>query len=179
MAKDAAMCKKHKNTVAAAVSSIPLEQKHIDLFWSKVINPNDGGCWGWSGGCFGNGRPAISVSGRNYLAYRVSWLIHNGSIGARRLICHSCDNPKCCNPEHLFEGTSKDNVDDMYSKGRENRPRGENAPTSKLTTEQVLQIRAEYQKGKWGFGAVMIGKRFGIGPKSVLGIINREYWKHI
>src|SRR6266566_4632547 len=54
------------------------------------------------------------------LAHRLIYLYIYGKLSKRKLVCHDCDNPPCCNPRHLFEGTYLDNNRDMISKGRQN-----------------------------------------------------------
>lgn len=72
-----------------------------------------------------------------YLAHRVAWRLANGPIPPRMCICHSCDNPKCINPKHLFLGSYSDNVRDMIRKGR-----AKWNPMRKLTDEQIADIRS-------------------------------------
>lgn len=100
------------------------------VLWSKVNKNGPNGCWVYSGACDrrGYGRPGIGVgvyeSGhpktRRYYAHRRSYEIHNGPIPKGMLVLHKCDNPPCCNPEHLYLGTDKDNSHDCARKGRRN-----------------------------------------------------------
>lgn len=90
-------------------------------FWSKVdTSAGLFGCWLWTGatargyGTFGSG----GQFGRNVLAHRFAWQRKNGPIPAGMVICHSCDNPPCVNPAHLWIGTHADNVADKIAKGR-------------------------------------------------------------
>lgn len=106
-------------------------------FWAKVRKGN--GCWEWSGGRDRRNYGHLEVNRRNILAHRFSWTLHFGPIPKGMLVCHSCDNPGCVRPDHLFLGTKKDNAQDAKRKGR--KPKGENHPSAKLTNEQVEEIR--------------------------------------
>jgi hypothetical protein len=88
-----------------------LTPQHIERFWSRVTKTDT--CWLWSA----KGRGAFVIDGRQYVAARISFLIHHGRYPTL-LVCHHCDNPRCVRPDHLFEGTSKDNSQDMVRKGR-------------------------------------------------------------
>lgn len=58
------------------------------------------------------------MDGKTVRAHRASWILHNGSIPPGLHVLHSCDNPPCVNPEHLFLGTDKDNAQDRENKKR-------------------------------------------------------------
>lgn len=94
-----------------------------ERFFSKVL-PIETGCWEWTGARTGkrNGRArygTIKVNGRLVAAHRLSWEIHNQqSIPDGMVVCHSCDNPGCVNPGHLWLGTLSDNAIDAIEKGR-------------------------------------------------------------
>ena len=103
-------------------------------FWSKVDKSDLEGCWIWTAGCFKQGYGAFSLNGKAYYAHRVAYRLTQGSIPTSLQVCHTCDNPPCCNPDHLFLGTQLTNMQDMALKGRQ---RG-----TKLNWEAVLQIRA-------------------------------------
>lgn len=92
------------------------------------------------------GYTRIKYNGKQERLFRVVYMLSNGPIPEGMLVRHKCDNPTCCNIEHLELGTKKDNVSDMVSRGRDvyhnPRPqiRGVSNGQSKLTEEQVLSI---------------------------------------
>src|SRR5690606_12474380 len=97
-----------------------------ELFWPRV--DRSGGaesCWPWKGivdksgyGVYSNARRRF----RTQKAHRVAWMLHYGrSLSSSEHVLHRCDNPPCCNPGHLRQGTHADNMADMKAKGRANR----------------------------------------------------------
>jgi hypothetical protein len=87
-----------------------------EAFWARVVKTGDG-CWQWTGVTneWGYGR---LVPPHNVLAHRFSWTLHFGAIPEGMLVCHTCDNPSCARPGHLFLGTVADNNRDRDAKGR-------------------------------------------------------------
>ena len=85
-----------------------------------VKQPN--GCWEWTGATREPGYGAIKAGRKVIDTHRVSFTLFKGEIPSGRLVCHTCDNRLCVNPDHLFIGTHKDNFDDAISKGRINLP---------------------------------------------------------
>jgi hypothetical protein len=90
---------------------------------------------------------------------------------------HTCDNPPCCNPAHLFLGTDDDNVADRDTKGRQ--ARGEHHASAKLTEALVLEILTLYQRGVRGRGLDALAKQFNMAPNAIRNIIIGETWKHV
>lgn len=85
-------------------------------FWSKV---NFGsGCWEWTGYLDEKGYGQCWSNGRSDRAHRVAFKDKNGEIPEGTEVCHKCDNRKCVRPDHLFVGTHRDNILDMFSKNR-------------------------------------------------------------
>lgn len=88
----------------------------MERFFDKILKTES--CWIWTGGSRGNGYGAFKLNGKVVDAHRVSYMIHKGDIPDHKLICHTCDNRSCVNPDHLFIGTHSDNMQDCKSKGR-------------------------------------------------------------
>lgn len=116
-----------------------------DRFWSKVDKngpvperrPDLGPCWVWNAGTT-NGYGMFWVQGRNQKASRVAFFLQHGRW-PEPCALHHCDNPICCNPAHIFEGSQADNMHDKSAKGRQ--ARGEKHVQSKLTAADVGSIR--------------------------------------
>lgn len=98
----------------------------VERFWQKVVKTD--GCWRWAGrnrhkfgyGIIGSNSPK-HLGRRGMEAHRLSWIIHFGQIPEGLSVLHKCDNPECTRPDHLFLGTTVDNLADMRRKGREAR----------------------------------------------------------
>lgn len=151
-----------------------------ERFWSKVDKRSQDECWPWKA-CVrrkDEGYGAFFYCGTHHPSSRVAWILTSGDIGPKIEVCHTCDNPGCCNPKHLFLGTRKDNNDDKVSKKRH--VFGERVNTAKLTEPEVLEIKHLKISGRRvppGYKEE-IASRFGIKRGTVTDIWNRT-WKHL
>lgn len=125
-----------------------------------VIDTN--GCWVWQRSKKKAGYGQIRDTGGCKVVHRVTYSIAIGPIPDGLCVCHHCDNPPCCNPEHLFVGTVDANMKDKMLKGRAG---------IKLNKDQVLQILKDSGTQK------DIAKRFGVSPAHISFIKTRRTWK--
>jgi hypothetical protein len=94
-----------------------------ERFWQYVVVPDDDSCWEWVGrvNCdsYGSINGGKEFNNKKLQATHVSYLIQHGSLPPKgKYLCHTCDNPGCVNPNHIFVGTQTDNMHDAINKGR-------------------------------------------------------------
>ncbi len=190
----------------AANSTIPLSDKDIARFWSKVDrSAGPDGCWPWTGRCDRKGYGRFQLARRDHRTQRVALAIDGRDPGPL-YGCHHCDSPSCCNPAHLYAGTQFDNMRDCVSRGRHVAPRGEanGARTkpwrlargddngarrhpealargeangnSRLTAVKVCAIR---ERAAAGCAQRDLAQEFGVGYSTVQDVVARRSWKSI
>ena len=148
----------------------------IFRFFQTIKYPqNDVDCWEWDGHCneYGYG---IFNWGRHIKAHRFVFECYNGLIPNNLFVCHKCDNPPCCNPEHLFLGTEQDNKNDMVQKNRQ--AFGISNGMSKLNDEIVIEILEDIRIGKYTT-IQKICSTYSIAESSIRDILRRKLWKHV
>lgn len=151
---------------------------------------DENGCWIWTGTVNGAGYGTIGLGGAELgkgFSHRVSYMVHHGDIPDGMLVCHRCDVKLCINPDHLFLGTYRDNVQDMIAKGRmnnlrtpariESQPRGPSHGMAKLTEAEVLSIIDKFLEGETTKAS--LAKEFNVSRAMVRNIINGKNWKHL
>ena len=134
------------------------------------------GCWDWVGKCYPNGYGSLQINYKSCLAHRVSWELYRSPIPEGHVVCHGCDNRRCVNPDHLFLGTQKENVDDMMRKKRNKPPRGVRSGKTHLTESDVKRIRARAAAGELQKD---IAHDHGLSSKQISVIVARKQWAHI
>lgn len=156
---------------------IVADGEDIERFWSKVAKKSEDECWEWLAGKNVGGYGQIKIKNKMYIAHRISWFLCNGEIPEGLRVCHTCDNPGCVNPTHLFLGTDKDNMRDKKEKGRNASRAGENNGQHKLTEAQVIEIREKYIPYKYTL--IMIAEEYGMSKSAIQYIIEYKSWKHV
>lgn len=146
-------------------------------FWDRVIVRGDNECWGWSGPKMLDGRGQMSFGNRTMTAPNIMLTISAGKSDQHAL--HTCDNPECVNPRHLYWGSPKDNARDMVDRNRMNlyersgRISGSKNPMSKLNEDQVDYIRNELRNGAVGR---MLAVQFDVSPATISLIKSGKNW---
>lgn len=146
-------------------------------FWSQVLKSTAHECWPWQGGYFPDGYGFFKWRGRQWRAPRVAYHLTHPDFDLRQCVLHRCDNPACCNPQHLFAGTKGDNNRDRAAKGRTRPNFGERHHNSKLTEPDVRAIRHLYATGD--FTQHRLGRMFGVTQTVVGDIVRRVAWPHV
>jgi len=142
-------------------------------------------CWPWTAYRDKDGYGLIRTPKRNERTHRMAYRIHTGSNPGKMLVCHSCDNPPCCNPAHLWLGTNQDNTADRHAKGRDpdgrqhRLLRGEEHGMAILTEEQARYIKGLKFKFSRTFNRKTVAAGFGVTEATIKAIRAGRIWKHI
>lgn len=137
---------------------------------------NENGCWLLNLSKSPSGHCVIGYKGLNFLAHRLSWEFFFGSIPKGKQVLHKCiGNGNCWNPKHLYLGNDLDNARDRVGQGRQFYPFGEKNHKTKLTSEQVLEIKRIGKNQNQSVTAA----RFGVKRSVVSHILNGHTWSHI
>jgi hypothetical protein len=159
-----------------------VSEEVIRRFHALVIPRGADECWPCQQtDAYGYGRVRLQYGGRGnprqrveVKAHRLAWELTNGPIPEGMCVCHTCDNPPCCNPEHLFIGTQADNDRDRDEKGRT--PRGEHHSQSKLTVSDVRAIRRMRRDGHTYRG---LAAQFNVTNGTISALIRGATWTHV
>lgn len=112
-----------------------MTDESVSLFWNQVKILDPAQCWVWEGSRDGDRYGHVWINGKRSGAHRMAFKLYWGVELPRWLyVCHECDNPACCNPNHLFLGLSRDNIKDAQDKGRFPRPRNKTSRNKNSTT---------------------------------------------
>lgn len=163
-------------------------RQESERFWEKAVKVEHG-CWEWAG-CRNMDRGGYGifvVCGRNVRAHRYAYRLSYGDIPEGLCVLHTCDNPACVRPDHLFLGTHADNAADRKRKRRsamgdshgtrlysESVRQGTGSKRTHLTRDEVLEIRCLYDEGK--STQAEIARKFGLSRSTVCLIVHRKRW---
>lgn len=154
-----------------------LSESDVNRFYSKVaITANSNKCWEWLGGKRRRGYGRFSVNHTlNLISHRVSYFLSTRIDPIGYVVAHRCDNPGCVNPNHLFHTSNQGNMDDMKMKKRHHAPSGELHGGSRLTVDDVSEIKKLY---KSGISQRKIANMYGYCQQGISRIVLNKNWKH-
>ena len=133
-----------------------------------VVVAEESQCWVWTGAREEKGYGKTKIAGKQVAVHRAVYELLVAPIPTGMSCCHRCDNPSCCNPDHLFLGTQRDNINDMLAKNRQ---------SSKLNPEQVREIRKIYKHG--GITQKQIAEQYGVSRHTITDLLDGTTWKHV
>jgi hypothetical protein len=131
------------------------------------------GCWVFTGKVTDRGYGELFLYTRGnkrntrvVFAHRLAYRLFIGKLKKGMEICHRCDNRKCCNPSHLYQGTHQDNMNDMKNRNRQYITWGERSGVHKLTTQEVREIRASNAR------QIDLAHKYGVAKSTICEIVN-------
>lgn len=146
-------------------------------FWSRVNQADS--CWLWTGTIqMPNGYGVISESGkkgRRWYAHRYSYTLNKGAIPDGMIVCHRCDNRPCVNPDHLFLGTCRVNMQDAVAKER--MTRGEDCHSARLTENDVVELRSRFALGGCTYKGA--AREYGVTDQTIKYAVIGRTWSHV
>jgi len=147
-------------------------------FWGKVSSGSPEQCWEWTAHTLRSGYGWFRTSEGSKGAHRVAAFLVGllPTLSHELHVLHRCDNPKCCNPTHLFLGTNADNARDkaLKNRGRGVAQFGESNPASKLTAVQVADIQKKYATGT--ISQTNLAKEYGMTQPAISRIVTGARW---
>jgi HNH endonuclease len=163
-----------------------LDNNQKSDFWNRVTrSDNEDSCWVWNLFKDKDGYGKIGIKGKLYRSHRVAYaLTHNLPLVFKGHVLHTCDNPSCCNPNHLWLGTHQDNMTDMKEKRRSKNgsfrgmksgspQKGEKNYNAKLTSKDIEEIKLLLQEKLTN---KEIAKRYGVTHQAISCIKRGISW---
>lgn len=151
---------------------VPKDATDEDRLRSYGWTVTESGCWEWDGRRDKKGYGVLCLHAqRQVFAHRTAFAVWVGELDPKLSVCHRCDNPPCINPEHLWQGTERDNKVDMATKGRGN--------TARLTPLAVQELRALYT-APFDRGLVpRLAKQYGVSTSAIRAVLHGRTWKNV
>jgi hypothetical protein len=145
-----------------------------DRFWANADRPHGPDeCWPWKNSTAAGGYGMIRTKAGRLKAHRVAYRLAHGPLTEGMSVCHTCDNPACVNPAHLYQGTHKQNMRDRAARGRGGDLRGERNGRARLTDDDIRAIRASDATN------VALAAAFGVSDVMVSKVRRGVAWRHV
>lgn len=151
-----------------------LTERNIERFWSKVNKGKKNECWLWLASTTTGGYGYFRANG-HMNAHRFSLMIKLGTDELNGMALHSCDNPRCVNPNHLSLGTNSENIKQAFDRGLMFGLKGEKHGRAILIEKDVLWIRKNHSKHT----IKSLAEKYGTGLTTIADVIDRKKWKHL
>lgn len=142
-------------------------------FWSKAVKSPNGDCLEWRAARARRDYGKIEIEGQWWPAHRIAYALAKSIPSPDKIVRHSCDNPRCVNPDHLDVGDDWANAQDRKNRGREPDRRGEANGRCRLDTRTVTEIRASRARH------VDLARRFQVSPSTIRDIRSGRRWGHV
>ena len=155
----------------AARMEVKISTKDLKRFQSKIDIRSNSECWPWLRYCdiYGYGR--FKYKGKMIFSHRFAFAFKNDYLADDLVVRHSCDNPRCCNPNHLLMGTHQDNKNDAVRRDR--LAKGESNGSAKLTEKDVLTIRSS------SLSLRELARQFNVASKTIFNVRANKNWRHL
>ena len=156
-----------------------MRRKRQTIFdvWKYINKGREDSCWECNHCPDKDGYGRMCIDYKTIKCHRLVYELTFGPIPDGLFVLHKCNNPKCCNPNHLYIGTAKENNNQCLGEGRFISSLGERNGQSKLTAQNIIDIKKLYSSGE--YYQKDLGKIFGVKISQISRIINKKRWKHI
>jgi hypothetical protein len=154
-----------------------LQAKLVERFWSRVDRRGPNECWEWVACRSRRGYGRTAIFGKVDGAHRVAYRLAKARIPTGLMVRHRCDNPPCCNPQHLVVGTAADNSRDMVQRRHHRALHGITSPTARLTEAAVTEIRQAALLDLSTITAFLA--KFGCSEAALIAAHRRLTWRHV
>lgn len=148
-----------------------LSKEKLTEFHSKINKTGE--CWLWKGKLNKAGYGQFSYNSTWFIVSRIMYYVIHGEVNPYLMVCHSCNNPICCKPEHLYLDTCSGNVQYSYDLGRSDKSGTRNCK-AKLDEDKVKQIRV-----RWMEPQRLLAKEFGVDNATINHVLQNRTWMNV
>ena len=176
-------------SLTSLAGPVRVKSTPIERVLARIEKDESTGCWNFQGARNEAGYGIVGLGGRGAgvdRAHRIAYRHFKGDTPKGMFVCHKCDNPACCNPDHLFLGTAKENTKDMIEKKRGSKPprndhdRGSYRYNAKLNEELVAELRARNKAGESGYSIWKeLNNSFHMCQSAVYRMLKGDSWGHV